>query len=46
MVELPSNAKQLEDFKDYYITSNGDVYSYKNKYKCRNGLRKLKLTFF
>lgn len=42
MVELPSNAKQLEDFKDYYITSNGDVYSYKNKYKCRNGLRKLK----
>ena len=40
-MELPSNAKQLKDFKDYYITSNGDIYSYKNKYKCRKGLRKL-----
>ena len=40
-MELPCNAKQLKDFKEYYITSNGDIYSYKNKYKCRNGLRKL-----
>ena len=41
MMELPKDAKQLNDFKDYYITKDGDVYSYKNKYKCRNGLKKL-----
>lgn len=39
---LNRDYKVIEDFPEYMITSNGEVWSYKNKYKCRNGLRKLK----
>lgn len=36
------NYKIIENFPEYMVTDNGEVWSYKNKYKCRNGLRKLK----
>lgn len=35
------NLKQIEDFEDYYIRDNGEVYSYKNGWKTRKGWKKL-----
>lgn len=32
----------IEDFPEYMVTYDGEIWSYKNKYKCRKGLRKLK----
>lgn len=39
---LDKEYKIIEDFPEYMVTYDGEVWSYKNKYKCRNGLRKLK----
>ena len=34
--------KVIKDFPEYMVTYDGEIWSYKNKYKCRKGLRKLK----
>ena len=34
--------KVIKDFPEYMVTYEGEIWSYKNKYKCRKGLRKLK----
>ena len=39
---LDKKYKLIDDFPEYMITEDGEVWSYKNKHKCRNGLRKLK----
>lgn len=39
---LDKNYRIVKDFPEYMITDEGEVWSYKDKYKCRNGLRKLK----
>ena len=39
---LDKEYKIIEDFPEYMVTYDGEIWSYKNKYKCRNGLRKLK----
>lgn len=42
---LDKRYKHIKGFEEYMITEDGEVYSYKNKYKCRNGLRKLKIRY-
>ena len=42
---LNKRYKVIEGFEEYMVTEDGEVYSYKNKYKCRNGLKKLKIRY-
>lgn len=42
---LDKRYKNIKGFEEYMITEDGEVYSYKNKYKCRNGLKKLKIRY-
>ena len=39
---LNKDYKVINGFEEYMITNNGEVWSFKDKPKCRNGLRKLK----
>lgn len=40
-VNILKDAKQIKDFPEYYILSNGDIYSFKNKPRVKKGWRKL-----
>ena len=39
--QLNKRFAYIEGFSEYVVTEDGEVWSYKNKYKCRRGLRKL-----
>lgn len=42
MFILQKEYKVIKDFPEYMVTYDGEVWSYKNKYKCRKGLKQLK----
>lgn len=39
---IDKDYKIIKDFPEYMVTYDGEIWSYKNKYKCRKGLKKLK----
>lgn len=43
MIDINKPYKRIEGFEEYMVTEDGEVWSYKDKFKCRNGLRKLKM---
>jgi hypothetical protein len=40
--EIGKNYKVIDGFPEYAVTDDGEVWSYKNKFKSRHGLRKLR----